>query len=79
MALHEMDLLMTDLSGPYVVTAYKANRRIKNAGLHIFGPFDNEEEAQAFADRVSADTKWELDEIPVLNKPETFGTGEERL
>jgi hypothetical protein len=76
-----MDLLMDimDLFGPYVVTAYKADRRIKNAGLHVFGPFDNEESAQTFADSVASDPEWELSEVPILNKPEIFGTGEERL
>jgi len=77
-AFHEMDLLM-DIFGPYVVTAYKVDRQLKNAGLHIFGPFESEDEAQIFADSVASDPDWELSEVPVLNKPEVFGTGEERL
>lgn len=67
------------INNGYVVTAYKADRRIKNAGLHIFGPFGNEEAAQKFADKVAENPDWQLEEIPVLNIPASFGTGEERL
>lgn len=63
----------------YVVTSYRVNRIIKEVGLHVFGPFASEREAQAFADKVDANPKWELSEVPTLNKPEVFGTGEERL
>jgi hypothetical protein len=69
--------MMSD--GPYVVTAYKRNRRIKNAGLHLFGPFITEEDAQKFADKVAQHPDWQLEEIPVLNLPSSFGTGDERL
>jgi hypothetical protein len=72
-------VLMSDIFGPYVVTAYKVDRQLKNAGLHVFGPFPNQESAEAFSDKVDADPRWELEEIPILNKPEVFGTGEERL
>jgi hypothetical protein len=78
MAFHEMDLLM-DIFGQYVVTAYKVDRQIKDAGLHVFGPFNGPDSAQTFADTVASDPEWELSEVPVLNNPETFGTGEERL
>jgi len=70
---------MADIYGPYVVTAYKADRQIKDAGLYIFGPFDNEDSAQIFAENLTQKPEWELSEVPVLNKPEVFGTGEERL
>jgi hypothetical protein len=78
MATTQVGILM-DMYGPYVVTAYKVNRQIKDAGLHVFGPFDSEESAQTFSDSVASDPDWELSEVPILNKPETFGTGEERL
>jgi len=71
-AHHEMDLLM------YVVTAYKADRPLKNAGLYVFGPF-SEGEAQAFSDSVASNPNWELSEVPFLNNPDSFDTGEERL
>ena len=70
---------MSDIYGPYVVTAYKARRPIKNAGLHVFGPFSSEDEAHHFSNYVDAHPEWELSELPVLNKPDVFGTGEERL
>ena len=69
---------MEDMFGPYVVTAYKANRKVKDAGLHVFGPFRYESEAQEFADKVTADPNWELSELPVINDPDVFGTGNER-
>jgi len=78
MATIQVGLLM-DIYGPYVVTAYKVDRQIKDAGLHHFGPFESEDEAQTFADTVASHPEWELSEVPVLNKPEVFGTGEERL
>lgn len=70
---------LSRIYGPWVVTAYKANRQVKDAGLHIFGPFATEEEFDAFTAKVEADPEWELSEVPVLNKPEVFGTGDERL
>jgi len=78
MAHNEVDILM-DIFGQYVVTAYKVDRQLKNAGLHVFGPFNGPDSAQTFADSVASHPEWELSEVPVLNKPETFGTGEERL
>ena len=74
---------LEELYGPYIVTAAKADRapEIKEigGGVYPFGPFATQTEADEFADRVKADPDWELLEIPVLNKPEVFGTGDERL
>ena len=68
---------MTDFYGPYVVTAYKANQQAEE--LYVFGPFNTEKEAQAFFVKVQSHPGWEPEEVPVLNKPEVFDTGNERL
>ncbi|HWI68643.1 MAG TPA: hypothetical protein VNS88_09710 [Nitrospiraceae bacterium] len=65
--------------GPYIVMAAKVGRDAKDAGYHAFGLFVTEDEAAAFVDKVTASPDWEVGEIPVLNKPEVFGTGDERL
>jgi hypothetical protein len=68
-----------DFDGPYVVTAAKADRKIKDAGFYHFGSFDTLDEAEKFVSKVVDNPEWELGEIPVLNKPEVFGTGNERM
>jgi hypothetical protein len=68
-----------DILAQLVVTAYKSNRTLKNAGLHVFGPFGSEEEAQRFFTKVINHPDWEPGEVPALNPPEVFGTGNERL
>jgi hypothetical protein len=63
----------------YVVTAYKKEKGLENEGLHVFGRFNSEEEAQHFYTKVIEHPDWEPGEVPVLNNPEVFGTGDERL
>lgn len=74
---------LEELYGPYIVTAARADRPKEVAeaggGIYPFGPFATETEAQLFAGKVLDNPFWELLEIPVLNKPEVFGTGDERL
>jgi hypothetical protein len=41
-AATQVGVLMSDIFGPYVVTAYKVDRQLKNAGLHVFGPFPDQ-------------------------------------
>lgn len=70
---------LSRLDGPWVVTAARTNRAIKDAGFHVFGSFATEREYEDFVGKVTDNPDWELGEIPVLNSPEVFGTGEERL
>jgi len=74
---------LEQLYGPYIVTATKADRseeiKQEGGGIYAFGPFATETEAQQFYSKVIAHPDWVAEEVPFLNKPEVFGTGDERL